>query len=120
MTHEITRKLVKVKNVKLIVRACAEHLDEDLSLKDTDVIFEGEAVSVNGKEVKVSELPDVLENCTIEIREFPWCKAYINGDDAILIAYSDGEYAHIVKVPRDVLGLLSLEALIKYFDKHDY
>ena len=96
---ELDKKLVKVKNVKLIVRACAEHLDEDLSLKDTDVIFEGEAVSVNGKEVKVSELPDVLENCTIEIREFPWCKAYINGDDAILIAYSDGEYAHIVRIP---------------------
>lgn len=96
-------KKVKLKNVSLVVKACVEHLDEAIYLRDATVVFEGESVVVNDAEIMIYDLSDTLENCIVEIYSDPFARAIISTLKEIYVAFSDGEYAHIVPVDRSIL-----------------
>ena len=96
-------KKVKLKNVSIVVKACVEHLDERIYLREAIVIFEGKSIVVNDAEIMIYDLSDTLENCIVEIYSDPFARAIISTPKEIYVAFSDGGYAYIVPIDRSIL-----------------
>jgi len=110
------RKFVHLKNVKVIARGVVEHLNCKTNVEsgvavvivDKECIDDEPPIAVNGVRVSVDELPQTLENTTLEV--LSECTRILYATDKHLcVVFTDGEYGHIVCEELNVVAkLLSL------------
>ena len=103
-------KLVRLSSVKVIAKGCAESCDVSEDIADARAVvclYEPEELEVNGKVIEsIEEVPDVIIGCTVEVHE--GACMLIDMTDRLVYVFSDGEYGHIVYIPKEWLGLLQV------------
>jgi len=106
-------KLVRLKDVKVIAKGCVEScsVSEDIAYGRAVVcVYEPEELEINGKTIEsIEEIPDVISECTVKV--YVGVCMLINTFHELLYVFSDGEYGHIVSIPKEwlrMLGFLNL------------
>ena len=97
------RKFVHLKNVKVIARGVVEHLNCETNVKSgiaavivgEECVDDEPPIAVNGVRVSVDELPQTLENTTLEVLSERARILYAT-DRHFCVVFTNGEYGHIV------------------------
>jgi len=100
-------KKVRLENVKLRVSAYLETADEIMDIDKGVAMFVDEEgtmeIKVDGEYMYVRDLPEALMYVTITLPNDPSVKAIIKTQDKVYLAFSDGEYAHIIPIDIAIL-----------------
>jgi len=109
-------KKVRLKNVKLVIQGCVEHLNYVEEINEARAVFRIDSwrdlpLEIGGKRVQsYDEIPEVLENTEVKIRE-PEAKIviYYPGEGKIYVGFTDGEYAYMQYITLKEIALLLSE-----------
>ena len=111
-------KVVRLKDVKVIAKGCAESCDVSEDIADGRAVVclhEPEELEINGKTIEsIEEILDVISECTVEVYE--GACMLINTFHELVYVFSDGEYGHIVSIPKEWLRMVGFWNLAEMGD----
>ena len=101
-------KLVRLKDVKVIAKGCVESCSVSEDIADGRAVvcvYEPEELEINGKTIEsIEEVPDIIFGCTVEVYE--GACMLINTFHELVYVFSDGEYGHIIYIPKEWLRMV--------------